>query len=48
MKFPAIISAILLPLFFSCAAFAQLKKSFYDMEIPAEMKDSGTFDRGGY
>lgn len=44
MKFPAIISAILLPLFFSCAAFAQLKKSFYDMEIPAGMEDSATFN----
>jgi hypothetical protein len=46
MKFPAIISAILLPLFFGCAAFAQLKNSFYDMEIPAGMEDSSALKWG--
>jgi hypothetical protein len=46
MKFPVIISAIFLPLFFSCAAFAQLKNSFYDMEISAGMEDSSALKWG--
>lgn len=46
MKFSDIIFAIFLPLFFSCAAFAQLKNSFYDMEIPAGMEDSAALKMG--